>query len=70
MVGLAAGYLVYQTYDLGCRYRAWRRRGDLGKDVHRWEGEGGNVPEVETVSPPPPAQPRLTPTAQSRSKVT
>ena len=28
-----------------------RKKESPAVDVHRWEGEGGNVPEVETVTP-------------------
>lgn len=37
-------------------YRAWsqnRAQQSLGKEVEKWEGEGGNVPDVPSVQPVP-----------------
>ncbi|MGZ5036012.1 MAG: hypothetical protein ACXWG1_09915 [Usitatibacter sp.] len=31
-------------------------KGEVKQDLHRWEGEGGNVPQVATPSPAPVPQ--------------
>jgi hypothetical protein len=49
LIALAAGIAGY------CYYRGTALRG-LAKrreELHRWEGEGGNVPSVATPSPAP-----------------
>ena len=50
LIALAAGLLGY-CYKCGLDAR--RRRVTLKEEVHRWEGEGGNVPAVATPSPAP-----------------
>ena len=50
LLALAAGMLGY-CYKCGLDARA--RRGTIKEEVHRWEGEGGNVPAVATPSPAP-----------------
>jgi len=35
-----------------------QRRVDLSDNLSRWEGEGGNVPDVPEVQPSPPASSR------------
>jgi hypothetical protein len=53
LLALAAGALGY------CYYRgreARERHVATKEDVHRWEGEGGNVPAVATPSPAPTPQ--------------
>jgi hypothetical protein len=44
MLGIL-GFLWYRDWS---RQRAER---SLGKEVEKWEGEGGNVPDVATVHP-------------------
>lgn len=50
--------LVGAALTVGLRLiRAWaeqqrRGRADLSETLSRWEGEGGNVPEVEPPHPP------------------
>lgn len=50
ILALTAGTLGY-CYYLGRELRA--RHGTVREEVTRWEGEGGNVPSVETPSPAP-----------------
>lgn len=50
LLALAAGIVGYCYYN-GARARASRSL--LGEEVHRWEGEGGNVPTVATPEPSP-----------------
>lgn len=46
---LAGGLLGYFAREL----RRRKDKRDLKQDVQRWEAEGGNVPDVGTVSPRP-----------------
>jgi len=49
-VAAVAGFVTY------CFYRGRQARalaGEAGRDLTRWEGEGGNVPHVATPSPAP-----------------
>ena len=46
---LAGGLLGYFAREL----RRRKDKRDLKQDVQRWENEGGNVPDVGTVSPRP-----------------
>jgi uncharacterized membrane protein YebE (DUF533 family) len=46
----ALGVIAYFWYQEWSRSRA---RQSLGKEVEKWEGEGGNVPEVPSVQPVP-----------------
>ena len=61
LMAMAAGLLGY------CYYRGQEARGrkvGLKEEVHRWEGEGGNVPAVATPSPlptPPSVYPQVDP---------
>jgi hypothetical protein len=49
-LGVLAGVLVgYFVREL----RRRKEKRDLKQDVQRWEDEGGNVPDVRTVSPRP-----------------
>lgn len=50
MLALAAGILGY-FYYLGRTSKSTKVA--VKQDLHRWEGEGGNVPAVATPSPPP-----------------
>lgn len=50
LLALAAGLL---GYFYKCGIDARNRKGALKEEVTRWEGEGGNVPAVETPSPAP-----------------
>ena len=47
LLALAAGVLGY------CYYRGMeaKARGPRREELHRWEGEGGNVPSVATPRP-------------------
>ena len=50
LMAVAAGALGYCYYTGKCAKNA---RPKVKEEVHRWEGEGGNVPEVATPSPAP-----------------
>jgi hypothetical protein len=50
LLAVAAGFLGY-CYYMGQTSRV--RRVAIKEDLHRWEGEGGNVPAVATPSPAP-----------------
>jgi hypothetical protein len=39
------------AYKLMCERRATEEKKDLKSDLTTWEAEGGNVPQVPTVSP-------------------
>ena len=54
LLAIAAGFLGY-CYYMGQNTR--QAKGAIKQDLHRWEGEGGNVPTVATPSPPPPSYP-------------
>ncbi len=55
LLSIAAGVFGY-CYYRGCESRDARHRGAVKEDLHRWEGEGGNVPAVATPSPAPVPQ--------------
>ncbi len=50
LLAIAAGALGYLYY---CGHNARTTRVAVKEDLHRWEGEGGNVPAVATPSPAP-----------------
>ncbi len=52
LFSIAAGVLGY-CYYRGRETRDARHRSVVKEDLHRWEGEGGNVPAVATPSPAP-----------------
>jgi hypothetical protein len=52
VAGLAA--LVSYCFHRG--QSAHATKGEVKDDLRRWEGEGGNVPQVATPSPLPPQQ--------------
>jgi hypothetical protein len=62
-----AGLAVFVGY---CFYRgqcAKAAKTEVKEDVRRWEGEGGNVPEVATPSPAPIPQSSYTaPSSEAR----
>ncbi len=47
-LGIVAGVILATTARDRRRHKGRR---ELKEDVERWEDEGGNVPEVATVSP-------------------
>jgi hypothetical protein len=55
MLGIAglAAFVGYCFYRAQCAKSA---KAEVKEDVRRWEGEGGNVPTVETPSPVPAPQ--------------
>lgn len=63
----AAGLAAFVGY---CFYRgqcAKATKTEVKEDVRRWEGEGGNVPEVATPSPAPIPQSSYTaPSSEAR----
>jgi hypothetical protein len=44
------------TYCLHSMKTAHAVKGEVKQDLNRWEGEGGNVPQVATPSPAPVPQ--------------
>lgn len=56
-IAALAGFVSYCFYRGGRTAHAVRR--EAKHDLHRWEGEGGNVPHFATASPAPtPPGPR------------
>ena len=50
LLTISAGALGFFYY---CGHNARRNKVAVKEDLHRWEGEGGNVPAVATPSPAP-----------------
>jgi len=53
-IAALAGFVSYCFYRGGRTARSVKR--EAKHDLHRWEGEGGNVPQVATPSPVPAPQ--------------
>lgn len=51
-----AGFVSYCFYRGQCTHAVKR---EVKEDLHRWEGEGGNLPTVATPSPFPVPQPSV-----------
>jgi hypothetical protein len=48
-----AGLAAFITYCFNRGQGAMAMKREVKQDLHRWEGEGGNVPAVATPSPAP-----------------
>jgi len=53
-IAALAGFVSYCFYRGGRTAHSVKRQAK--HDLHRWEGEGGNVPQVATPSPVPAPQ--------------
>jgi hypothetical protein len=48
-----AGIAAFVSYCFHRGKTAHATKGEVKEDLRRWEGEGGNVPQVATPSPAP-----------------
>jgi hypothetical protein len=51
-----AAVAAFVTYCVNRGKTASAVKGEVKQDLHRWEAEGGNVPQVATPSPAPVPQ--------------